>query len=202
MDKLSITSIEKRSLPYVEAGNVSEVGQIFSPKRMFFTIIAQFSLKLYHFHEARQEHYKKLSERLKKKIDHEPSKINEVDYNSLGISKEILETVILKIHSFESQKMFLSQEVNLSSLSKELGTNSSYLSKIINHIKGKSFKNYVNDLRIEHAHKDLLENPQKRKYTIEAIAYDNGFRSAESFSKKFREKYNLYPSVFLKSLAV
>ena len=48
------------------------------------------------------------------------------------------------------------------------------LREAINHIKGKSFKNYVNDLRIEHAHKDLLENPQKRKYTIEAIAYDNG----------------------------
>ena len=199
MDKLSITSIEKTTLPYVEAQEGSIFENVFSPKRLFFTIIAQASLKLYHFHEARQEHYKKLSERFQRKINQKPKKDN-IDYDSLGISKEILEAIILKIHSFELQKMFLSQEVNLSSLAKELGTNSSYLSKIINHIKGKSFKNYVNDLRIEHAHKDLLENPQKRKFTIEAIAYDNGFRSAESFSKKFREKYNTYPSAFLKSL--
>ncbi len=199
MNKLSITSIEETALPYVEANQTSTIEPVFSPKKFFYTIIAQVSLKLYHFHEARQEHYKKLSERLKRKINHEPQK-EDIDYDSLGISKEILETVILKIHSFEAQKLFLSQDVNLSSLAKELGTNSSYLSKIINHIKGKSFKNYMNDLRIEHAHQDLLENPQKRKYTIEAIAYDNGFKSAESFSKKFREKYNTYPSVFLKSL--
>ncbi|MBX2829421.1 MAG: helix-turn-helix domain-containing protein [Flavobacteriaceae bacterium] len=199
MDKLSITSIEETTLPYVEANTASEIGQVFSPKRLFYTIIAHASLKLYHFHEARQERYKKLNDRLRKRMNPTPQK-NEVDYNSLGISKEILEAVILKIHSFETQKMFLSQEINLSSLAKELGTNSSYLSKIINHTKGKSFKNYVNDLRIEHAHQDLLQNPQKRKYTIEAIAYDNGFKSAESFSKKFRERYNIYPSVFLKSL--
>ncbi|MDC8003348.1 helix-turn-helix domain-containing protein [Aureisphaera galaxeae] len=199
MDKLSITSIEKTTIPYVEANDTSTLEQVFSPKRFFLSIIAQLSLKLYYFHEARQEHYKKVNERLKRKLNPQPQH-EEVDYTSLGISKEILEGVILKIHSFETQRMFLSQDVSLSSLAKELGTNSSYLSKIINHIKGKSFKNYVNDLRIEHAHQDLLENPQKRKYTIEAIAYDNGFKSAESFSKKFREKYDIYPSAFLKGL--
>ncbi len=199
MDKLSITSIEKTTLPYVDHNDDSIMELVFSPKKLFFTIISHASLKLYHFHEARQAHYKKMNERLKRKINHRPSK-KDTNYDSLGISKEILETIILKIHSFETQKLFLSQEVSLSSLAKELGTNSSYLSKIINHTKGKSFKNYVNDLRIAHAHKDLLENPRKRKYTIEAIAYDNGFKSAESFSKKFRERYEIYPSAFLKGL--
>jgi len=58
----------------------------------------------------------------------------------------------------------------------------------------------LNDLRIEYAYVDLQTNPKKRRYTIEAIARDVGFKSAESFSKKFKQRFEMYPSVFLKKL--
>ena len=108
--------------------------------------------------------------------------------------------MLLRLNAFEQQKGYLSTTVSLSSLSKILETNSSYLSKIINHSKGKKFKNYLNDLRVAHAHIELKNNPQQRKYTIEAIAFDFGFKSAENFSKKFKAVYGMYPSRYLREL--
>ncbi len=118
----------------------------------------------------------------------------------LGISETILTRVLQKLESFELAHGYLDKELTLNSLAKSFGTNHSYLSKIIHLTKDKSFKSYLNDLRIEFAYEDLQQNTHRRKYTIEAIAYENGFRSAESFSKKFKARYQIYPSKFLKTL--
>jgi AraC-like DNA-binding protein len=153
------------------------------------------------YHQKRVVKYQRVLAKLEHQSKEYATTAIETTPVPLAISKEILEAVQLKLHAFETQKLFLNQELSLSSLAKLLGTNSSYLSKIINHTKGKSFKHYLNDMRIDHAYYDLKAHPKKRKFTIEAIAFDNGFKSAESFSKKFKERFEIYPSVFLKSLA-
>ncbi len=117
------------------------------------------------------------------------------------VPDEIIENLLKQLRSFEKEQGYLDKDLDLPGLAKTLGTNHCYLSRVVNHVKGKSFKQYLNDLRIEYAYIDLQTNPMKRRFTIEAIAFDNGFRSAESFSKKFKERYGLYPSVFLKKLS-
>jgi AraC-like DNA-binding protein len=117
------------------------------------------------------------------------------------VPEEIIENLLHQLKVFEKQHGYLDKDVNLPGLAKSLGTNHSYLSRVVNHIKGKSFKQYLNDLRIEYAYIDLQTNPMKRRFTIEAIAFDNGFKSAESFSKKFKTRYGLYPSAFLRKLS-
>lgn len=118
----------------------------------------------------------------------------------LAISEKIMSDVLEGLHNFENEKGYLSMEVSLNSLSKKLETNSSYLSKIINHCKGKPFKKYINDLRIAEAYSELKNDSIKRKFTIQAIAMEFGFKSAESFSKKFNAVYGMYPSKYLKEL--
>lgn len=126
--------------------------------------------------------------------------------NDLSISErilvpeEIIKNLLHQLKAFEKEQGYLDKDLDLPGLAKSLGTNHSYLSRVVNHVKGKSFKQYLNDLRIEYAYIDLQTNPIKRRFTIEAIAFDNGFRSAESFSKKFKARYGLYPSVFLRKL--
>ena len=201
MDKLSITSSNKSSFSIIhERDLLATKESIFLPRKAFFFVISEMSVLLINFHQKRQQKYRDLLDSLNRKIGNGATPKDNSSSKELPISKEIIEGVLLRLHAFEQQKGFLSTTVSLSSLSKILETNSSYLSKIINHSKGKTFKNYLNDLRVAHAHTELINNPQKRKYTIEAIAFDFGFKSAENFSKKFKSAYGMYPSRYLKEL--
>jgi Helix-turn-helix domain len=84
---------------------------------------------------------------------------------------------------------------------KSFGTNSTYLSKVVNIEKKKNFSKYINDLRIIYAFDELKTNTTFRKYTIKAIAQECGFKSAESFSKAFYKTYGIYPSFYIKKLS-
>jgi len=70
-----------------------------------------------------------------------------------------------------------------------------YLFKVINLNKDKNFTTYIHDLRIEYMFQELKDNEKLRKYTIRAIAVECGFTNAESFSKAFYKKYEIYPSI-------
>ncbi|MEZ4858812.1 MAG: helix-turn-helix domain-containing protein [Flavobacteriaceae bacterium] len=169
---------------------------ISTPKKLWLQIIAEVYGRLYSFHQKQQLKYKKVVENLNMDT---PFSI-EKDKTPISVSEEITNELLLKLKEFELEKGYLDKDLDLSSLAKSLGTNHSYLSRVVNQVKEKSFKNYVNDLRIEYAYIDLQINPTKRRYTIEAIAHEVGFKSAESFSKKFKARYAMYPSVFLKKL--
>lgn len=128
------------------------------------------------------------------------------NHDSLSISEQInvpetiIHHILEQLIEFENTKGYLDRDIDLPGLARNIGTNHSYLSRVVNNIKGKPFKQYLNDMRIEYAYIDLQTDPKKRRYTVEAIAFENGFRSAESFSKKFKNKYHLYPSEFLAKL--
>ena len=132
-----------------------------------------------------------------KSENEQPNPINRSLSEKIRVPEKVIFEILEELKKFESDKAYLDKELDLPKLARTIGTNHSYLSRVVNHVKGKSFKNYLNDMRIEHAYVDLQINPKKRLFTIEAIAFDNGFRSAESFSKKFKARYGYYPSEFL-----
>ncbi|MEL6811131.1 MAG: AraC family transcriptional regulator [Bacteroidota bacterium] len=116
------------------------------------------------------------------------------------ISEETTAEILGYLDKFEAKKGYLSQKVSLSDTAKSFGTNSTYLSKVVNIEKQKNFSKYINDLRITYAFEELKTNATFRKYTIKAIAQECGFKSAESFSKAFYKKYGIYPSFYIKRL--
>ncbi|WP_025740133.1 helix-turn-helix domain-containing protein [Aquimarina pacifica] len=118
----------------------------------------------------------------------------------LNLPEELVKEVLEKLEVFEASKRFLNKKYTLNSLAKELNTNSSYLSKIINETKQINFANYLNDLKIEEAIKRLKNEKQLRAYTIESIATEMGFNTAQSFSQAFYKKTGLHPSYFIKSI--
>ena len=83
-----------------------------------------------------------------------------------------------------------------------MNTNTKYLSKIINHHKNKSFINYVNDLRVEYSIEQLKESDVLKSYTIQGIAEEVGFNSAESYSSAFKKSTGIKPSYFLRELSL
>ena len=116
------------------------------------------------------------------------------------IGAKIIDKILRKLDQFENDEKFLSQNISLQRLATKFKTNTKYLSNVINLEKEKSFPQYINDLRVEFALKEITENSKFRKYTIKAIAGDCGFNSAESFSKAFYKKHKVFPSYYIKKI--
>lgn len=124
----------------------------------------------------------------------------EVADNPPSVPLEIRENILAKLEVFENSKSFLSKEIDLSGLAQEFGTNTSYLSTMVNHYKGRSFPNYLKDLKISYAIKCLNEEPDLLKYNYQGLADLFGFKTGDSFSKAFYAKTGVYPSKFLNEL--
>ena len=147
------------------------------------------------FDEFIKKQTKEKRDKTPTQLSHKNSQIPQLD-----ISKEIVEEVLQKMDQFEREHHFIEKELTLDKLSKSLETNTSYLSKIINHFRGTNFTTYINSLRIEYALDKIQNDPTFRKFSIKGIADSVGFKTAESFSKSFTKKTGIRPSFFIKEL--
>lgn len=130
-----------------------------------------------------------------KEIKSNTSKIKDI-----GIAAELVNQILIKLNQFEGQKGYLECNLTVQILSVVFDSNSKYVSKIINVYKGKTFVQYINDLRIEHAIIELQQQKQLRKYTMQALAEEFGFNGTESFSAAFYKKTGIKPTYFIKEL--
>ncbi|MNF84413.1 DNA-binding transcriptional regulator ChbR [compost metagenome] len=108
--------------------------------------------------------------------------------------------ILEKLKRFESKKEYLQSNITIQMLSTTFETNTKYVSKIVNTYKGKTFIQYINDLRIDYAIVQLQKDNKLQKYTIHALASEFGFNSAESFSAAFQKKTGIKPTYFIKEL--
>lgn len=84
--------------------------------------------------------------------------------------------------------------ITLTSLAKLLNLNSSYLSLKFKSVNGIGFKEYLNNVRIGHAEKLLIET----KKSITDIALECGFESSNYFGDIFRKRNGVSPSEYRK----
>ena len=114
---------------------------------------------------------------------------------------EKLEKSLLKgISELEKTKDYLNPNFSINGLAKQLNTNTSYLSYIINKESNQSFKQYITGLRIEYLLKTLIEENKFRNYTIKALAEEIGYTNASAFTRAFKKYKGITPSEFIKSL--
>jgi len=119
----------------------------------------------------------------------------------LKIPKEVIENTLDLLEKFELEKGFLENSISINGIAKNLGTNSRYLSKIVNTFKEKTFSNYVNDLRVDYAIKRLRDETNFRNFKMIVIAHESGFNTSQAFSKSFYKKTGVQPSFFIKELS-
>ncbi|WP_324024558.1 helix-turn-helix domain-containing protein [Maribacter sp. BPC-D8] len=120
--------------------------------------------------------------------------------NTTEIKDEKVEALIHQIKELQEQGFFLKQKTTLHNTAKKLKTNTSYLSTIINNNLGTTFSAFVNDIRIDYIINELKINKQLRSYSVKAIAEEIGYKSADSFSKYFKQSTGLSPSTFIKNI--
>lgn len=157
------------------------------------------------FKEIIEEHQKRLKTNILENVNQEQT-IEKTDEQVTNLTKatnspnEVEKRILQNLIIFESEKRFLKKGITLQSLSKELETNTVYLSKTINTYKEKKFSDYINDLRIDECVNQLQENSNFFKYTIEAIAQEFGFNNEDTFSNAFQKRVKLKPSYFINEL--
>ncbi|MES2589641.1 MAG: helix-turn-helix domain-containing protein [Bacteroidota bacterium] len=97
----------------------------------------------------------------------------------------------------ETEKPFIDQDLTIFKLSKDLSTNTKYLSHVINSEFKQNFINFINEYRVEEVKTHLLSNSSN--YTIETLAQNSGFKSKSSFNSAFKKVTGQTPSSFMKA---
>lgn len=120
--------------------------------------------------------------------------------NTTDVSPEITRQILNGLKNLEKQEYYLKQECNSYNVAKKIGTNTTYLSKVINGHYGKNFNTYINDLRINYAIVRLKNDVIFRSYSIQSIAEEVGYKSADSFTKYFKKDTGLNPSFYIKEI--
>lgn len=161
-------------------------------------VLIGLSLALVYNRKKRKKYEQKFQELLTEK--NKKVKPKKKNLKSLNINDDIIEKIITNLNDFETNKRFLEKGIQIGKLSKEFNTNSRYLSKVINTLKEKDFRNYINDLRIDYAIKKIQNDSTFRKYTITAIADEVGFSNQESYSKAFYKRTGFHTSFFIKKI--
>jgi AraC-like DNA-binding protein len=110
---------------------------------------------------------------------------DQINENSLRIR---FENLIIK------NRYFLIQGITLSDIAKELGTNRTYVSRMINNSYDISFTDYINTLRIDYAQKYLLQHKDAKQSEIAAAC---GFPNASTFNNIFRKKTGVTPKIWV-----
>ncbi len=90
---------------------------------------------------------------------------------------------------------------SLVSLARSVGSNTRYVSWVINNSYGKNFKTLLNECRVREACRRLRDDEHYGNITIQGIYESLGYRNASSFNRAFRQVMGMPPSVYQKLAA-
>lgn len=93
----------------------------------------------------------------------------------------------------EQEKIYLKAGLKLDEVAQTLGTNRTYVTKMMTELYNKTFTEQMNLFRLQSAQQDLL---RRRSASIEDIALSNGFNSANTFNKVFNQHFKCSPAVW------
>lgn len=99
----------------------------------------------------------------------------------------------------EKAKVYEDPELSLTQMAKQLGTNPSIISKVINQGFQLNFNDFINNYRIE-AVKEKLKAGEQKTQTLLGIAYDCGFNSKATFNRAFKKVTAVSPKEWLEKL--
>lgn len=185
--------------------SVAQPKNFFSTK-LFWTIFILLSALLvlvltYRYHLKVKREYAQFKKIMQKMQENEHAYKTEFYPSGTHISYSIpekTEQIILeKLKKFEDSEKYISPKVSLQYLSKQLDTNTKYLSEIINKHKGQNFNNYINDLRVHYILRKLKAEPKYQNYKVSSLAEECGFNSRNTFTLAFKSAVGMSPAKFI-----
>lgn len=86
-------------------------------------------------------------------------------------------------------------------LAEAVGSNTKYVSQVINEYYNKNFKTLLNEYRLREATRRLNDQEHYGNMTIQAIYEEVGYSNAVSFIRAFKRMYGITPSEYQKKAA-
>lgn len=99
------------------------------------------------------------------------------------------------LEALEARKLYLDPELSVQKLAKEVNMPVAIVSAVINHSFRKTFRNLINDYRVEEV-KARLRDPRSSRFSILGIAYECGFNSEASFYRIFKASVGVSPKEY------
>ncbi|WP_299123978.1 AraC family transcriptional regulator [uncultured Tenacibaculum sp.] len=128
------------------------------------------------------------------------SSIDVVEKKEYNIDDALENKILDKINDINKNFEFLDSNFSISSITKDLKTNSTYVSFVFNKHYKESFKQYFTRRKIDYIINKLRTDSQYRKYSIQGLAQEVGYTNASAFSRAFKKQVGITPSAFLKTL--
>jgi AraC-like DNA-binding protein len=97
-------------------------------------------------------------------------------------------TAVLKACGFIRSRA-LAEDVSLALVARHCGVSEGHLSRLFHHATGLTFREYVAQVRVEHAKALLLHSGKG----VTEIAYESGFQSLSQFHRVFRKTFGSTP---------
>lgn len=94
----------------------------------------------------------------------------------------------------QKEKLYCDNDISLVKLAERLGTNRTYVSKVINTCTGTNFLGYINKLRIDRA-EALLSDPGYDK-PLKVLSDELGYNSLSVFYRAFQRQTGVSPSKY------
>ena len=213
----SIEGIKSKSLNFLHNYDLNiikeESKNIIASKNYFkislFGILILFAVVVYSFYyyykNQKEKHYRflKIIQNLKESKTSEIS-ILQIDKTEpqpkQTLDEELIEKIALGLKKLELKETFLDPNFKLAFVAKKLNTNTAYLSQYFNQVMQKTFSEYTQELRIHYVLQKLKDAPYFRKYTLQAIAEEVGYKDANTLVRVFKKQTGLTPNYYIEKL--
>ncbi len=96
----------------------------------------------------------------------------------------------------EREEYYLDPNLTLKTVADLLGTNTKYLSQVVNNQAGCNFQQFINAYRVEEA-KSKITSDEYNNLTLYGIALHCGFKNKSTFYKVFKEFIDMTPREFM-----
>lgn len=117
-----------------------------------------------------------------------------VQLSSPGFSPELDQLASERINTaYQYIFRHFAGELDYEAIARTVGMSLSAFSHYFRRVTGRTVSDFVNEVRIGHAHRLLLETDQ----TIAEVAFASGFESLSHFNRRFRALSGVSPSQFL-----
>lgn len=123
------------------------------------------------------------------------SKIYSTNKLTSGQKEKILSAITDLI---ENTQELYDCDFSIERLAESIGSNSRYVSTVINETYNKNFRTFINEYRIKEAQLRLMNTAEYSHYTIQAIAESVGYKSSTNFIAAFKSITGITPSIYQK----
>ncbi|MBA4134013.1 MAG: hypothetical protein C0525_04725 [Flavobacterium sp.] len=215
----SVEGIKSKSLNFLHNYDLAvikaESNQIIASKNYFkfslFSILVVLGIVIfsfyYYYKNQKEKHnqFLKIIQNLKESKQTENAQaelkiaITDAQPKAL-LDEELVEKLASGLKKLEQKEAYLDPNFKLAFVAKKLNTNTAYLSQYFNQVMQKSFSEYTQELRIHYVLQKLVDAPYFRKYTLQAIAEEVGYKDANTLVRVFKKQTGLSPNYYIEKL--